>query len=87
MENMHIYKKVRGIRLVSFPVLGDTCRNESGFENIVWHAQDTFAAKTIYFAGTNRACSDKMMLKVTNRIEAESTCYLPFSASKKGRKK
>ena len=58
------------------------CRNEFSFENIGRHAQDTLAVKTINFTGTNRACNDKVMLQVTKRIEAESTCCLPFSASK-----
>jgi hypothetical protein len=87
MTPVCIDKRTRGGRPVNSPVIWETClltgRNESAFKNVGRHAQDTLAAKTIDFAGTNRACGDKQLLKLPKRIEAKMIRLYPSLASKK----
>ena len=49
-----------------------TGQNEVVFRKVVRRILETVVAKTIILAGTNRACGDKKLLQVTERIEAES---------------
>jgi hypothetical protein len=77
MRKILLNKRMRVSRSVSSPFLRESrcldCRNESTLKKFACCILDTVVAKTIDFAGTNRACGDKMMLPVTKRIEAEST--------------